>query len=193
MNHCGQSPLSSYCCAKRMRRISLTGSIMLERQQEFDRALADVARAPGAAGILFETMRRGEMDHPVMREPGEDRVDGERVRGILGALHANAASEIAPEAVGGFEHRASSTGLGVFRRQRFGLLRDRSSSRRPRTRIHSSGRSGSRHIRRCGACRRRRAVRRRRSPRRARACLSPDDRRPQDISGPRDHRDPAGK
>ena len=68
-----------------MRRISLTGSIVLERQQEFDRALADVARAPGAAGILFETVRRGQMDHRVMREPGKDRVDGKRVRGILGA------------------------------------------------------------------------------------------------------------
>ena len=123
MNHCGQSPLSSYCWAKRMRRISLTGSIMLERQQQFDRALADVARAPRAAGILFETVRRGEMDHAVVREPGEDRVDGERVRGVLGALHANAAGEIAPEAVGGLEHRSFVDGPGVFRRPSARLLR----------------------------------------------------------------------
>ena len=75
--------------------------IMLERQKEFDRALADVARAPGAAGILFETVRRGEVDHGVVRKPGEDRVDGERVGGVLGALHANAAREIAPEAAAG--------------------------------------------------------------------------------------------
>ena len=88
--------------------------IMLERQQEFDRALADVARAPRAAGILFETMRRGEMDHPVMREPGEDRVDGKRVWRILGALHADAAREVAPEAIGGLEHRGFVDRLGVF-------------------------------------------------------------------------------
>ena len=79
--------------------------IVLERQQKFDRALAHVARAPGAAGVLFETVRRGEMDHPVMRKPGKNRVDGERIRGILGALHPNAARELAPEAVGGLEHR----------------------------------------------------------------------------------------
>ena len=88
--------------------------IMLERQQEFDRALADVTRAPRAAGILFETVRRGEMDHPVMREPGEDRVDGERVRRILGAPHPNAARKVSPEAIGGLEHRRFVDRLGVF-------------------------------------------------------------------------------
>ena len=54
--------------------------IVLKRQQEFDRALANVARAPRAAGILLEAVRRGQMDHGVVREPGEDRVDGKRVR-----------------------------------------------------------------------------------------------------------------
>ena len=88
--------------------------IVLERQQEFDRALAHVARAPGAAGILFETMRRGEMNHRVMRKPGKDRVDGKRVRGILGALHPNAAREVAPEAIGGLEHRGFVDRLRVF-------------------------------------------------------------------------------
>ena len=97
--------------------------IVLEREQKFDRALADVARAPGAAGILFEAVRRGEMDHGVVREPREDRVDGERVRGILGALHPNAAREVAPEAVGRLEHRGFVDRPRVFCRQRLGLLR----------------------------------------------------------------------
>ena len=88
--------------------------IVLERQQEFDRALADVARAPRAAGILFEAVRRGEMDHPVMCEPGKDRVDSKRVGGILCALDANAAREFAPEAIRGFEHRRFVDRLGVF-------------------------------------------------------------------------------
>ena len=88
--------------------------IVFERQQEFDRALADVARAPGAAGILFETMRRSEMDHCVMRKPGEDRVDGKSVRRILGAPDPNAAGEVAPEAIGRLEHRGFVDRLRVF-------------------------------------------------------------------------------
>ena len=95
---------------------------MFERQKQLDRPLADVARAPRAAGILFETMRRGEMDHAVVREPGEDRIDGKRVGGIPGALHANAAGDLMPEAVGGLEHRSFVDGLGVFRGQSPRLL-----------------------------------------------------------------------
>ena len=89
MNHCGQSPRLSYCWAKRMRRIALAGFVVLERREEFQRPLADVARAPGAAGVLLEAVRDREMDHRVMREPGEDRVERLGVRVLAPALDAD--------------------------------------------------------------------------------------------------------
>ena len=49
--------------------------VVLEREQELDRALADVAGAPGGAGVLLEAVRHGEMDHRVVREPREERVE----------------------------------------------------------------------------------------------------------------------
>ena len=97
--------------------------VMLERQQQFDRALANIARAPSAAGILLEPTRGGEMDHTVVREPGKDRIDGERIDGILGALHADPARKIPPEAVGGLEHLNFVDGPGVFLGQCARLLR----------------------------------------------------------------------
>src|ERR1700733_1539753 len=96
--------------------------IMFERQQEFDRTLADVTRAPGAPGILFETVRRGQVNHPVMRKPREDRVDGERVRRILGALHPNPTGKVSPEPIGRLEHRRFVDRLRILRRKRIGLL-----------------------------------------------------------------------
>ena len=47
--------------------------VVLERQQEFDRALADVPRSPGRSRVLLEPMRHGEVDHRVVREPRQRR------------------------------------------------------------------------------------------------------------------------
>ena len=69
MNHCGQSPLVSYCCAKIDAQDLFDGLVMFQREQEFDRPLADVAGSPGGAGILFEPVRHGQMDHGVVGEP----------------------------------------------------------------------------------------------------------------------------
>ena len=41
-----------------------------ERQQELDRPLADVARAPGGAAVLLEPVRHGQVDHRVWASQG---------------------------------------------------------------------------------------------------------------------------
>ena len=43
-----------------------------QREQQLDGPLADVARAPAAARVLFETARREVVDQRVVREPGQD-------------------------------------------------------------------------------------------------------------------------
>ena len=53
----------------------MTGCVVLEREQELDRPLADVARAPGGAGILLEAVRHGQMHHGVVGEPREHRIE----------------------------------------------------------------------------------------------------------------------
>lgn len=45
---------------------------LVERQQHFERALADIARAPAAAGELLQPARRQEVDQRVVAEPGQD-------------------------------------------------------------------------------------------------------------------------
>ena len=87
---------------------------MFERQQELDRALADITRAPRAAGILFETVWRSQMNHPVMRKPGQDRVGSKSVGGVLGALHSNPAGKVSPEAIRRLEHCRFVDSLGIF-------------------------------------------------------------------------------
>ena len=49
--------------------------VVLQRQQQLHRTLADIAGAPCGARILLEAMRHGEMHHGVVRQPREDRVD----------------------------------------------------------------------------------------------------------------------
>lgn len=49
----------------------LRRGVVLQRQQELQRALADVAGAPGAAGVLLQPVRHGQVDHRVMRQPGK--------------------------------------------------------------------------------------------------------------------------
>ena len=56
--------------------------VMLERQEEFDRSLADVARSPRRAGVLLEPARHRQMDHRVVREPRQRCIE----RRGLGAL-----------------------------------------------------------------------------------------------------------
>ncbi len=71
-------------------------AIMLERQEQLDRPLADVARAPGGAGILLQAVRHGQMDHRVMDQPGQEMVQ----RGQLAAasLQPQLAGHAAPVA-----------------------------------------------------------------------------------------------
>ena len=75
MNHCGQSPAQLVLLREDDAQDLLDRLVVLERQQELDRALADVARAPGGAGILLQPVRHGEVDHRVVREPREERVE----------------------------------------------------------------------------------------------------------------------
>ncbi len=56
--------------------------VVFERQEEFDRSLADVAGSPRRTGVLLEPARHRQMDHRVVREPRQRRVEG---RGV-GAL-----------------------------------------------------------------------------------------------------------
>ena len=59
---------------------------MLVGEQEFDRPLADVARAPGRTRILLEAVRHAQMHDGIMREPGKQR----RLRGKVGARRCRA-------------------------------------------------------------------------------------------------------
>ena len=68
--------------------------VMLEREQELDRPLADVARAPGRAARLLQTMRHGQVHHGVLRQPGEDRVD--RRDTLAPAAHAQTTGDVQP-------------------------------------------------------------------------------------------------
>ena len=49
--------------------------IVLERQEQFDRSLADVARPPRRTRVLLEPARHREMNHRVVREPWQRRVE----------------------------------------------------------------------------------------------------------------------
>ena len=79
MNHCGQSP-SGFWLRKTRSSRSRTGSQRPEREQQLDRALADVARAPAAARVLLEPARREVVDQRVVREPGQDLLRAARRR-----------------------------------------------------------------------------------------------------------------
>ena len=94
MNHCGQSPRDSILLRKDDAQDLLDLVVMSQRKQELDRPLADIARAPGAACILFQPMRHRQMNHRVMREPREQRVES----GASPALDAEVAGNSSPEA-----------------------------------------------------------------------------------------------
>ena len=89
--------------------------VVLEREQELDRALAHVARAPGGAAGLLEAMRHGQVHHGVLREPGEDRVD--RGDALAVAAQAQVAGDVLPVPRGGREARGIVDAPGVFRRE----------------------------------------------------------------------------
>ena len=99
-------------------------SVMLERQEELERTLADVARAPRRARILLEAMRRREVDHGVVRQPREDRIDGLGV--ALCVPDPNAAGNLAPGAIGSMPAWLAGIDVsGIFRGQGFRALRIR--------------------------------------------------------------------
>src|ERR1700746_3885351 len=78
---------------------SLRRLIMLKRQEQFHRPLANVAGAPGSARILFKAMRHREMHHGVMHQPREDGADSIGIRAGAGALEANAAGDVVPKTI----------------------------------------------------------------------------------------------
>ena len=53
----------------------LDGPVVLERQEEFDRSLADVTRSPRCARVLLEPARHRQMDHRVVRKPRQRCVE----------------------------------------------------------------------------------------------------------------------
>ena len=95
--------------------------MMAERQEEFHRPLADIARAPGRRRILFEAARHRQMHHGVLGEPGED--GGERSSlGLVGG-ETRIAGDAAPEAARLFQRRAAIDAALIFRREAFGFIR----------------------------------------------------------------------
>ena len=56
--------------------------VVPQREEEFDRALAHIARAPRRARVLFQAAWHGQMDHRVVREPWQGRVDCRRFGGV---------------------------------------------------------------------------------------------------------------
>ena len=54
--------------------------VVLEGQEEFDRPLADVARAPSRTGVLLEPARHRQMDHCVVRKPRQRRIERRGLR-----------------------------------------------------------------------------------------------------------------
>ena len=72
--------------------------VVLERQQQFHRALADVTGAPRAAGILLKTVSHAEMHYRVVHQPGKNRVDRAGATIAVGARDADATGQVPPEA-----------------------------------------------------------------------------------------------
>ncbi len=44
-------------------------AVMPQREQEFQRALADIARTPGGSAVLLHAARRGVVNHRMVRKP----------------------------------------------------------------------------------------------------------------------------
>ncbi len=68
-----------------------------EREQQLDRPLADVARAPAAARVLLEPARREVVDQRIVREPGQDLGDAADLGRRDGRMDGDAAAEVRPE------------------------------------------------------------------------------------------------
>ena len=169
----------------------LDDGVVLEREQELDRPLADVAGAPGGAGVLLEAVRDGEVDHRVVGKPREDRVEGRDLR--TGARDAHAAGDVTPVRGGRRRHLGFVDAARVFVGKPLRLLGIGHRA------DHRKGERGRRDgpDRGAGAAARprlpRRAVRRRRSRRPRPACRSRGDTRRADAVRPRASRDPAGR
>ena len=88
-------------------------------EEELDRPLADVARAPGGAGVLLEPVRNGQVDHRIMREPGQEGV----LRVDIGARprRSRISRDMAPIAAGGREHGLVLDAAGIALGERLAL------------------------------------------------------------------------
>ena len=96
--------------------------VVLERQQELDRALACVARAPRGAPVLLQAMRHGEVHHGVVREPREQRIERRNVGSATG--DPQAARDVRPVSCGRRQHGRILDATRVLRREalgRFGI------------------------------------------------------------------------
>ena len=116
MNHCGQSP-SGFCALHHAQQQVAHRLGAAERQQQLDRALADVARAPAAAGELLEAARREVVDERVLAHQGRmlrEARDSRRERRRRQARHRQAAaasavrSGVAAASAPARRHRAST-------------------------------------------------------------------------------------
>ena len=107
MNHCGQSPCRLVLLREDDAQDLLDRVVMFQRKEELDRPLADIAGSPGGAGILLEPVRHGQMDHRVVREPREQRVESGAL--VAAAPDAEVAGDASPEAPRGQEQASSST------------------------------------------------------------------------------------
>ena len=142
--------------------------VVLEREQELDRALADVAGAPGSAAELLEAVRHGEVDHRVVRQPREERV--ERGDALAVAGEAEAARHLLPVSPRRRQHRGILDASCIFRGQAVrlrGIVERSDDGEAQRLGLARAERDvgAARALRR-----RRRAARRRRWRRRHRAC-----------------------
>ena len=72
--------------------------VVLQREQELYRTLADVTGAPGSTGKLLEAVRHRQMNDRVVREPRERRIERSRVGSTAG--YPQTARDIVPIAHG---------------------------------------------------------------------------------------------
>jgi hypothetical protein len=93
--------------------------VVLEREEELDRPLAHIARAPGGAAVLLQAVWHREVNYRVVREPGKQAVQRRNLRPAAG--EANAARHPLPILTGGGQQRLVLDTALIPGRQSLGL------------------------------------------------------------------------
>jgi hypothetical protein len=93
--------------------------VVLEREEELDRPLAHIARAPGGAAVLIQAVWHREVNHRVVREPWKQAVQRRNLRPVAG--DADAARHPLPILTGGGQQRLVLDSALVPGRQSLGL------------------------------------------------------------------------